>query len=94
VNTSQQKNNWFVYIILCSDNSLYTGISTDINRRFLQHKNKKGAKYFRARAPLKIVYYESGFDRSNATKREIHIKKLSSMQKTQLLNKSCNELNG
>jgi len=81
------KKNWLVYIILCSDKSLYTGITTDVERRFLQHKNKKGAKYFYGRAPLKVVFTESEHDRSTASKREIAIKKLSHDKKLLLIKK-------
>jgi len=77
--------NWCVYIILCSDDSLYTGISTDIQRRFKQHKNKKGARYFYARQPLKIVFTEAGHDRSSASRREYEIKSYSRIQKIALI---------
>lgn len=76
-----ESGDWFVYIIHCSDDSLYTGITTDLSRRFDEHLNlhdaKKGAKYFRGRTPLKIVYQESGHTRSSASKQEIHIKRMS-----------------
>lgn len=76
---------WFVYIILCSDESLYTGISNDVPRRYAQHIKQQGAKYFRGRHPLKLVYVESGHDRSSASKREHAIKKLSRTQKLALI---------
>lgn len=68
---------WYVYIILCSDNSLYTGITTDPERRFRQHADGKGAKYFRGRRPLRIVYLEGDFSRSVASSRELQIKRMS-----------------
>ena len=77
--------NWCVYIILCSDDSLYTGISTDVQRRFSQHKNKKGARYFYARQPLKIVFTELGHDRSSASRREYEIKSYNRTQKIALI---------
>ena len=77
--------NWFVYIIHCSDDTLYTGISTDIERRYAQHASNQGAKYFRGRKPKKLVYQESGYNRSAATKRELEIKKLSRADKFQLI---------
>ncbi len=77
--------NWCVYIILCSDDSLYTGISTDVERRFSQHKNKKGARYFYARQPLKIVFTEQGHDRSSASRREYEIKSYNRTQKIALI---------
>ncbi len=77
--------NWFVYIIHCSDDSFYTGISTDVERRFAQHAMQQGAKYFRARKPRQLVFQESGYDRSSATRREIEIKKLSRDNKKKLI---------
>jgi predicted GIY-YIG superfamily endonuclease/ribonuclease HI len=66
--------NWNVYIILCSDDSLYTGITTDVDRRFAQHGEGRGARYFRGRQPTRLVYLESGHTRSSAGKREAEIK--------------------
>jgi len=80
------KNQWLVYIISCSDKTLYTGITTDVEKRFIQHKNKKGAKYFYGRSPEKIVYVEEGYDRSEASKREYEIKQLSREKKLSLIN--------
>jgi hypothetical protein len=51
--------NWQVYIILCSDNSLYTGITTDLTRRLRQHAAGRGAKYFRGRWPEKVLYLDT-----------------------------------
>ncbi|HFB66065.1 MAG TPA: GIY-YIG nuclease family protein [Aeromonadales bacterium] len=76
---------WSVYIIACTDGSLYTGISTDVERRFEQHKNKKGAKYFYSHIPEKIVYIENNHTRSSASKRECRIKALSKIQKQLLI---------
>lgn len=66
---------WSVYIISCSDGSFYTGITTNVSRRFQQHRQGQGAKYFRSRQPSEIVFIESGHCRSSATQREITIKK-------------------
>ncbi|MDH5354397.1 MAG: GIY-YIG nuclease family protein [Gammaproteobacteria bacterium] len=77
---------WFVYIIEADDRSLYTGISTDIDRRFREHCDKTvGARYFNGRKPVEVVYRESGHNRSTASKREIEIKKLSRRQKLSLI---------
>ncbi|NVO00937.1 MAG: GIY-YIG nuclease family protein [Geobacteraceae bacterium] len=76
--------NWQVYIILCSDVSLYTGITTDINSRFSKHADGKGAKYFRGRQPLKVVYLEKGHTRSSASKRDIQIKAMNRAEKLSL----------
>jgi len=76
---------WFVYIIHCSDNTLYTGITTDVDRRFEQHANCQGAKYFRGRQPQQVVYVEAGHDKSSASRREHCIKKLSRVDKWRLI---------
>ncbi len=78
-------SDWAVYMIYCSDESLYTGISNDVEKRFAQHLAQKGAKYFRGRKPKKLVYLEQGHNRSSATKREMEIKKLSRENKIQLI---------
>jgi len=72
-------------MIVCSDNSLYTGITTDLQRRFEQHKNKIGAKYFYGRDPLNIVFTEEGHDHSSAAKREYEIKSYSRLEKIALI---------
>jgi putative endonuclease len=80
-------SNWSVYIIQCDDGSLYTGISTDVERRFQQHSAGRGAKYFRARRPLKVIYAEVGHTRASASQRESAIKKLSRVQKAELIDR-------
>jgi putative endonuclease len=77
--------NWLVYIILCSDNSLYAGITTDLQRRFAQHASGRGAKYFRGRRPLEVVYQESGHTRSSAGRRELELKALTRPEKIILI---------
>ena len=77
---------YFVYIVECSDSTLYTGIATDICRRLDEHNNSdKGAKYTRVRRPVKLVYSESCEDRSSASKREYEIKKLKREKKLELI---------
>lgn len=65
---------WFVYILLCEDNSLYTGISDDPDARFQVHKSGKGSKYTRSHKPVKRVHLEEVASRSEALKRELEIK--------------------
>lgn len=79
--------NYFVYMLQCADDTLYTGIATDIKRRLDEHNSShKGAKYTRARRPVKLVYSEVFEDRSSASKREYEIKKkMSRAQKLQLI---------
>ena len=79
---------WSVYIISCNDGSMYTGISTDVERRFEQHKNKKGAKYFYSHSPEKIVYIENNHSRSSASQREYEIKSLTKSNKVKLINEN------
>ncbi len=67
---------YFVYILKCKDNSLYTGITTDINRRFLEHKNGRGGNYTRSHKATKIIYSEKYPNRSKASRREYEIKSL------------------
>jgi putative endonuclease len=83
---------WQVYIILCTDDSLYTGITNDVARRFNQHADKQGAKYFRGRQPKQLVYVETCHDRSSASKRESAIKKLPRLEKLQLLVSDINQV--
>lgn len=75
---------WHVYIIQSTDNSYYTGITTDLKRRFQQHASGHGAKYFNGRVPVKFVYAEGGHTRSSASKREASIKKLTKKEKAKL----------
>ncbi len=81
-------------MILCSDNSLYTGISSDVERRMLQHASQRGAKYFRGRQPEQLVYLESGHNRSSASQREAAIKKLRRSDKEHLIQSEHNEISG
>ena len=78
---------WSVYILRCADNSLYTGITTDLERRLQEHNqdNQKAARYTRARRPVELVYQEQCSDRSQASKREHQLKKMSRQQKLQLV---------
>ncbi|GAM10358.1 hypothetical protein OR1_02647 [Geobacter sp. OR-1] len=77
--------NWQVYIIECSDDTLYTGITTDVERRFRQHEEGRGAKYFRGRNPLKVIFLEGGHDRSSASRRELQIKTMNRAEKHMLV---------
>ena len=85
-NKTISSSTWFVYVVRCSDDSLYTGITTDINRRIEEHNtSNKGAKYTRTRRPVKLEYKEIYVDRSTASKREYTIKKLTRKQKLNLI---------
>jgi len=77
---------WSLYIIEASDESFYTGITTDVERRFEEHLQcRKGAKYFNGRKPISVVYREDGHSRSSASRREAEIKKLSRSEKESLV---------
>lgn len=67
---------YYVYIVICADDTLYTGIATELERRIDEHNTSdKGAKYTRVRRPVTLVYQEEYPDRSTASKREYEIKK-------------------
>ena len=72
---------WFVYIIKCADESFYTGITNDLERRFFEHSHKKGGKYTSGHKPLEIIYHESYVNKSEALKRESQIKGWSRQKK-------------
>jgi putative endonuclease len=80
---------WFVYIVRCKDGTLYTGVTTDLERRVKEHNtSKKGAKYTRQRRPVQLVYHEEYPDRSEASKREYWIKKKMSKEEKEALIKT------
>ncbi len=77
---------WFVYILRCSDGSLYTGIARDLRRRLAEHNaGPRGARYTRSRRPVTLVYSEAAASRSAALKREIALKRLSPAAKRRLI---------
>ncbi len=82
---------YFVYILECSDKTLYTGIATDVQRRLDEHNSSdKGAKYTKIRRPLRLLYSEESENRSSASKREYEIKKLSREKKLELIKGNLN----
>lgn len=78
------KMNWCVYILECSDGSLYTGITNNLEKRMQEHEKGAGAKYTRGKAPFTVIYKEECLDRSEASRREAGIKRLSHKEKTDL----------
>jgi len=83
--STTNQTEWHVYILKCSDGTLYTGITTDIERRINEHNSSSlGARYTRSRRPVTLHYHENASSRSTALKREIEIKKLSSRAKRSL----------
>lgn len=81
------EKSWYVYILRCADNSLYTGVTLDVNKRLDEHNGvtSNGAKYTQARRPVRLVYQEESASRSDACKREYVIKSLSKTEKESLL---------
>ena len=78
---------WYLYILRCGDGTLYTGITTDVDKRLEQHRCGKGAKYTRGRGPLELVYREVCGTHSDALKREVDVKKLPRQEKLLLIEK-------
>ncbi len=77
---------YYLYILKCADKTLYTGITTDLKRRLGEHNNSKlGAKYTASRRPVRLVYSKRFKNRSNASKTEASIKKLSRAEKLKLI---------
>jgi putative endonuclease len=82
VGQSNSKNVWSLYLLLCADGTVYTGIATDVRRRIAEHESGvKGAKYLRGRGPLSLLYARQIGNRSLATRLERHVKNLSSAEK-------------
>ena len=84
---NNKMNNWFLYLIRCKHGQLYTGITTDVERRFEEHKShdKKGSKYLRGKAPLRLVMKKRIGNKSLALKIEAKVKKLSKAKKELLV---------
>lgn len=83
---------WYVYIVSCSDGSLYTGTTNDLERRVHQHNaSKAGARYTRSRRPVELVYYQAVDNRSEACKKEYKIRKLPAMDKIGLIVEQCEQ---
>jgi putative endonuclease len=78
-------SSWFVYIVRCSDKTLYTGVTTDVEERLKKHNAGTGAKYTRSRRPVVLAYIEKKRSESTAKKREAQIKRLSRNEKVSLI---------
>ncbi len=76
---------WVLYILRCADGSLYTGITTDLERRLAEHRAGRGAKYTRSRGPLELCYHEPWEDRAAASRREFEIKSWDRSRKLALV---------
>ncbi len=84
-------NLFYVYILKCKDNSLYTGYTDSLDKRLKKHNDGKASKYTRSRLPVQMVYYEEHPDKSSAMKREIKIKSLSRENKIKLVEEALHE---
>ena len=82
------ESTWKLYILRCGDGSLYTGITTDVQKRLAAHRSGKGAKYTRGRGPLELVYSEKCGSHSDALRRELEIKRLPREEKETLIRQS------
>jgi putative endonuclease len=78
---------WFVYVVRCADRSLYTGVTTDADRRLAEHNDGRGARYTRSRGPVALVYLEKAEDRGAALRREHEIKCMTAEGKRRLVTK-------
>lgn len=79
------ENKWYVYILQCGDQTLYCGVSDDVQRRLEIHRSGKGAKYTRGRGPLQVVYVEACASHSDALKREYAVKRLPRLKKLEMI---------
>ncbi len=80
---------WYLYILRCGDGTLYTGITTDVDKRLETHRSGKGAKYTRGRGPLELLYREVCGTHADALRREMDVKKLTRTEKLVLAGATC-----
>jgi len=91
---NRNDENWYVYMVRCSDNTLYTGITTDLDKRIAAHNSgRNGARYTRSRRPVRLVYTEKAESRSAAARLEYSIRKLARSRKVALI-KSADKKTG
>lgn len=90
---AKKQLDWWIYILCCSDGTLYTGITTNLERRVVEHNDSnKGAKYTRSRRPVQLVYSELQTNRSQASKRECALKKTCRIEKLNLIKREKRNL--
>ena len=83
----REMNKNFTYIVECSDHTLYTGWTNDLEKRIEAHNTGKGAKYTKTRRPVRLVYFETFATKEEAMSREYHIKRMSRQEKIKLISK-------
>ncbi len=81
---------WVCYLLRCADDTLYCGITNNLDQRLLAHNTGEGAKYTRGRAPVRLVHVEQHPDKSAALKREMQIKQMTRDEKQRLCKSGCN----
>lgn len=86
MSTNKLNSPWYVYMLECAGQRIYTGIAVDVEKRFLQHATGKGARFTRSFPPVRILMQEAYPDRSTASKSEYAIKQLSASAKRALIN--------
>ena len=86
--------NWVLYILECCDGTLYTGITSDLCRRLSEHQSGTGAKYTKGRSPVKLIYTEEYGSRSDASKREVEVKRMSRGDKLLLADSRDKRISG
>jgi len=82
---SENQSEWFLYLIRCAGGQLYTGITTDVDRRLAEHESGKGSKFLRGKSPLTLVFSQSVGSHSDALKAEIAVKRMSKAAKEKLI---------
>ncbi len=82
---TESKTNWYLYMVRCADDTIYTGISIDVSARVTKHNSGRGAKYTSTRLPVRLIYSESQPDRISAMKREVQVKRWSRKMKEDLV---------
>jgi len=88
INAHRRPQRWFLYILECSDRSLYTGITNDVDARLIKHNAGKGARYTRGRLPVRLLFSEPCAGKSMALKREYAVKRLRRREKLALAARS------
>lgn len=83
---------WLVYIVRCTDGTLYTGMTNDLEKRLKLHNTRRGAKYTKGRAPVELLWYKSYATKSEALREEYRIKKLSLAQKNLMIHQDKNRV--
>jgi len=85
-----KSGHWFLYILRCSDNTFYTGITNDLQRRLDKHNDGRASRYTRGRLPVQLIYHERCRNKSSALKKEYTLKSLTRREKIHYIKKNAN----